>query len=319
MSRPRVIVTDHGFPNLRHEEEVLAAAGADLVVAQCKTAADVIAAARDADALLVQWAPVNAEVIAALTRCRVIVRYGIGVDNVDLGAAKARGIPVCNVPDYGVHEVAEHTVAFALALVRQLPFIDRRLRAGTWKSVPDRPMPTLRGATYATAGFGRIARAAHAMMAGFGVKAIAYDPFVPAAAMAEAQVEKVEREAIFARADILSLHLPLSPETRHFIDAASLAAMKSSAVVVNTARGGLVDTRALAAALDRGVIAGAGLDVFETEPLEKDHPLLACPTALLTSHVAWYSESSIPRLQRLAAEEVVRALQGSPLRNQVNR
>ncbi len=319
MPRPRVIVTDHGFPNLRHEEEVMAAAGADLVVPQAKTAAYVIAAARDADALLVQWAPIDAAVIAALGRCRVIVRYGIGVDNVDLAAAKARGIAVCNVPDYGVHEVAEHTVAFALALARQLPMIDRRLRSGTWKIVPDRPMPSLRGATYATAGFGRIARAAHGMMAAFGATSIAYDPFVPAEAMTAARVEKVEREAIFARADILSLHLPLSPETRHFVNAANLSAMKSHAVVVNTARGGLVDTRALASALRDGVIAGAGLDVFETEPLEKDHPLLSCPTALLTSHVAWYSESSIPRLQRLAAEEVARGLRGEPLRNQVNR
>jgi D-3-phosphoglycerate dehydrogenase len=319
MSRPRVVVTDHGFPNLRNEEEVLAAAGADLIVARCKTAAEVIAAARDADALLVQWAPVDASVIATLTRCKVIVRYGIGVDNVDLAAAKARGIPVCNVPDYGVHEVAEHTVAFALALIRQLPAIDRRLRSGTWKIVPDRPMPSLRGATYATAGFGRIARAAHVMMKGFGVASIAYDPFVTADAMAAAGVEKVEKEAAFARADILSLHLPLSADTRHFVNASNLSSMKPHAVVVNTARGGLIDTRALAAALAGGTIGGAGIDVFETEPLEKDHPLLSSPNTLLTSHVAWYSESSIPRLQRLAAEEAARGLRGEALGNQVNR
>ncbi len=319
MSRPRVLVTDHGFPNLRHEEAVLAAAGADLAVAKCKTAADVIAAAQGADALLVQWAPVDASVIASLDRCRVIVRYGIGVDNVDLAAAKARGIAVCNVPDYGVHEVAEHTVALALALIRQLPMIDRRLRGGTWKIVPDKPMPSLKGAVYATAGFGRIARAAHAMMAGFGVTSIAYDPFVPADVMAAARVEKVGLEALFPRADVLSLHLPLTPETRHFVGAASMASMKPHAVLVNTARGGLVDTRALAVALRDGVVAGAGLDVFETEPIEKDHPLFSCPNALLTSHVAWYSESSIPRLQQLAAEEVARGLRGEPLRNQVNR
>jgi len=319
MSRPRVVVTDHGFPNLRHEEEILAAAGADLVVAQAKTAADVIAAARDADALLVQWAPIDASVIAALSRCKVIVRYGIGVDNVDLAAAKARGIPVCNVPDYGVHEVAEHTVALALALLRQLPMIDRRLRSGAWKIVPDRPMPSLADSTYATAGFGRIARAAHAMMAGFGVKSIAYDPYVPADVMAAAHVEKVERDAIFSRADILSLHLPLTPETRHFVNAASLAAMKRTAIVINTARGGLIDTPALASALQAGVIASAGLDVFEKEPVEKDHPLFACPTALLTSHIAWYSEGSVPRLQRFAAEETARALRGEPLRHQVNK
>ena len=295
------------------------AAGAELVVAQCKTADEVIAAARDADALLVQWAPINAAVIAALTRCKVIVRYGIGYDNVDLAAAKERGIAVCNVPDYGVHEVAEHAVSLALALVRQLPQLDRRLRAGTWKITPDRPMQSLRDSTFATAGFGRIARAAHEMMRGFGGKHIAYDPFVPAEAMAAAGVEKVERDALFARADVLSLHLPLTPETKHFINAETVRRMKPNAIVVNTARGPLIDTAALAAALRDGVIAGAGLDVFEKEPLEKDHPLLTAPNALLTSHVAWYSEGSIPRLQRLAAEEVARGLRGEPVKNQVNK
>ncbi len=319
MSTYRVVVTDHGFPNLRHEETVLAAAGAELVVAQCKTPEAVIAATRDADALLVQWAPVNAAVIAALTRCKVIIRYGIGVDNVDLAAAKARGIPVCNVPDYGVDEVASHAVALALALRRQLPQIDRRLRGGTWKITPDQPMPALRDSTFATAGFGRIARAAHEMMRGFGGQRITYDPFVGAEAMAAVGVEKVDLEQLFTRADILSLHLPLSAETRHFVSAARMAQMKKHAIIVNTARGPLVDTVALAAALQAGTIAGAGLDVYEKEPIEKEHPLFACPSALLTSHVAWYSESSIPRLQQLAAEETVRGLRGEPLKNQVNR
>lgn len=319
MTKPRVVVTDHGFPNLRHEEDVLAAAGAELVVAQCKTPEAVLDAARDADALLVQWAPVPAAVIAALTRCKIIVRYGIGYDNVDIAAAKARAIPVCNVPDYGVHEVAEHAVALGLALTRQLPQIDARLRSGVWKITPDRPMPSLRDMTFATAGFGRIARAAHGMMRGFGGKLIAYDPFVPATAMAAEGVEKVEKDDLFTRADILSLHLPLNPETRHFVSGSRLAEMKRTAIIINTARGPLVDTVALSAALAAGAIGGAGIDVFEQEPLPADHPLRIAPGALITSHVAWYSESSIPRLQRLAAEEVVRGLRGEPLKNQVNR
>jgi D-3-phosphoglycerate dehydrogenase len=319
MTKPRVVVTDHGFPNLRHEEDVLAAAGAELVVAQCKTAEAVIEAARDADALLVQWAPVPAAVIAALTRCKVIVRYGIGFDNVDIAAAKACGIAVCNIPDYGVHEVAEHAVALALALTRQLPQIDARLRGGVWKIVPDRPMPSLREMTFATAGFGRIARSAHRMMRGFDGKRIAYDPFVPADIMAMEGVEKVEIEDLFTRADILSLHLPMTPETKHFVSASRLAEMKRTAIIVNTARGPLIDTVALAAALTAGAIGGAGIDVFEQEPLPADHPLRSAPSALITSHVAWYSESSIPRLQRLAAEEVARALRGEALKNQVNR
>ena len=319
MSKPRVLVTDHGFPNLRHEETAIVAAGAELVVAQCKTADDVIAAAKDMDALLVQWAPVNAAVIATLTRCKVIVRYGIGVDNVDLAAAKAKGIAVCNVPDYGVREVAEHAVSLALALVRQLPQIDQRLRGGTWKITPDRPMPALHASTFATAGFGRIARTAHEMMRGFGCTRIAYDPYVTAEAMKEVGVEKVDLEQLFTRADILSLHLPITPETKHFVSAGRLLQMKKHAIVVNTARGPLVDTVALAAALKAGTIAGAGLDVYEKEPITLDHPLFSAPNALLTSHVAWYSESSIPRLQQLAGEEVVRGLRGEPLKNQVNK
>jgi D-3-phosphoglycerate dehydrogenase len=180
-------------------------------------------------------------------------------------------------------------------------------------------MPALGEATFATAGFGRIARHAHDVMRGFGGRRIAYDPFVPAEAMAAVGVEKVELDALFAQADLLSLHLPLSPETKHFISAARLASMKRTAILVNTARGPLIDTVALAAALQAGTIAGTGIDVFETEPFPADHPLRTAPNALLTSHVAWYSESSIPRLQRLAAEEIVRGLKGESLKNQVNK
>lgn len=319
MSKFRVVITDHGFPNLRHEEDVITAAGGELVVAQCKTPEEVLAASRDADALLVQWAPLNAAVIAELARCKVIVRYGIGYDNVDIAAAKARGIPVCNVPDYGVHEVAEHAVSMAVALARQLPSIDARLRAGTWKITPDRQMPSLREMTFATAGFGRIARSAHHMIRGFGGKRIAYDPFVPADVMAMEGVEKVEIDDLFTRADLVSLHLPLTAETKHFVNAERLKEMKPTAIIINTARGPLIDTVALAAALKNYQIAGAGIDVFETEPLPADHPLRSAPRAILTSHVAWYSESSIPRLQRLAGEEVVRGLKGEPLKNQVNK
>lgn len=319
MSKFRVVITDHGFPNLRHEEDVIAAAGGELVVAQCKTPEEVLTAARDADALLVQWAPVNAAVIAELSRCKVIVRYGIGYDNVDTGAAKARSIPVCNVPDYGVHEVAEHAVSMAVALARQLPSLDARLRAGTWKITPDRQMPSLREMTFATAGFGRIARSAHHMIRGFDGKRIAYDPFVPADVMALEGVEKVDIDDLFTRADIISLHLPLTAETKHFVNAERLAEMKPTAIIVNTARGPLIDTVALAEALHNDQIAGAGIDVFESEPLPADHPLRGAPRAILTSHVAWYSESSIPRLQRLAAEEVARGLKGEALKNQINK
>ena len=313
-----VVVTDHGFADLAEERRVLEPAGCTLAEARCRTAEEVAVAARDADALLVQWAPVTAGVIATLDRVKVVVRYGIGVDNVALDAARRAGIPDCNVPDYCVDEVADHTLALALALGRQLAGIDRRTRDGVWKLAPVTPMPAFREMRFVTVGFGRIARAVLSRARPFGFRLGAYDPYVPEDTIGAGGVEPVPGDRLFEEADVLSLHLPLTPETRHFVGAAELGRMKPASILVNTSRGLLVDTGALARALQAGVLAGAGLDVFETEPLPVDHPLRRCETALLTSHVAWYSEQSVPRLQRMAAEEVLRALRGEPLRNQVN-
>lgn len=319
MSILRAVITDHGFPNVAQEKRILAEAGCELTVAQCKTEEQVIAAAADADALLVQWSPITATVIAGLARCKIIVRYGIGVDNVDLAAAKTRGIPVCNVPDYCLDEVADHTVALALALARQLPMIDQRVRRGTWKIVPDKPMPAFRQSVFATVGFGRIARAVLQRAKAFGFQLAACDPHVPQAAFLANGVTPLSLEELFPQADVLSLHSPFNMETKHLVNATRLRQMKPGAIVINTARGGLVDTLALAQALQSGTIAAAGLDVFETEPLPNDHPLRQCGNALLTSHVAWFSESSVPKLQQLAALEVVRGLRDEPLQNQVNK
>lgn len=319
VNTPLVVITDHGFPDVELERRLIEGAGARLRVAQCRTGAQVIQAAEGADILLVQWAPVTADVIAALDGCRLIVRCGIGVDNVDLPAAKARGIPVCNVPDYGTEEVADHAVSLAVALARQLPMIDRRVREGLWKITPPAPMPAFNEMTFATAGLGRIARAVLRRAAGFGFQPAAFDPHVPDEAFATAGARRIGSvDQLFREADILSLHLPLNDQTRHLVNAQRLLEMKRHAVLVNTARGGLVDAAALANALNAGTIAAAGLDVFEQEPLPSNHPIRDCPNALLTSHVAWYSESSVPRLRRLAAEEVVRGLRGEPLKNQVN-
>lgn len=312
----KIVITDSGFKNIVPETTIVKDAGFELVSAQCKTAEEVIAIAANADGIIVQWAPVSAAVIQNLSRCKVIVRYGIGVDNVDLTAAKQKGIPVCNVPDYCIDEVADHTVALALAQARQLFQIDTRVRAGVWKIHPDSPMPSFSEMIFATAGYGRIARAVLDRARAFGFRLAAYDPFETPPSD---RVAPLSLDEIFRQADILSLHTPLSPETRHFVNADRLAQMKPTAIVVNTARGGLIDTMALAQALKDGTIAAAGLDVFESEPLEADHPLRTCPNALLTSHVAWFSEKSVPRLQRLAAQEAVRALRGEPLRNQVNK
>ena len=315
----KVFITDYGFSDINQEREIIHSAGHDLLAGQCKSPEAVLSAAADADALLVQWAPITAAVINGLKQCRVIVRYGIGVDNVDLAAAKARGIPVCNVPDYCIDEVADHALAMALSLARQLPQIDCSVRGGTWKITPDRSMPALSAMTFATAGFGRIARAVLARASAFGCQLAAYDPYVKPEVFAANGVTQLTLEELLAQADVLSLHLPLTSQTKYLINASTLAKLKPTGIIVNTARGGLIDTVALAEALQSGVIAGAGLDVFEPEPLPDQHPLRHCGNAILTSHVGWFSDQSVPKLQRMAAEEVVRALRGEGLKNQVNK
>jgi D-3-phosphoglycerate dehydrogenase len=316
MPRPKVVVTDNYTPYFEQARAVLAEAGADLVVAEEESPADPSAAFADADALLVVWLPITAALAERLTRCKVIVRCGIGYDNIDLAATRARGIPACNVPDYCVEEVADHAVSMALALARQLPMLDRGVREGTWKSTFR--IPAFEDTTYGVVGYGRIGRAVLHRARALRFRPAAYDPYVTAAQMKDAGVTAMELDELFAEADIVSLHTPLSEATRHLVNRERLSQMKPGAILVNTSRGPLVDTVALAEALQSGVPAAAGLDVFEAEPLPPEHPLLRCPNALLTPHVAWYSERSAARLYRMAAEEVVRALKGEPLRSCVN-
>ena len=317
MSKRKVFITDYSFAHLDPERSVLEPIGCTIDHAQCKTAADVIERAGDAEVLMVQWAPITEQVLAALPNCKLVVRYGIGVDNVDLSAAKARGVAVCNVPDYSIDEVADHAVSTAVALGRQLMQLDKRLRSGVWKLAPITPMPAFRDMTFAVAGFCRIGRAVLDRARGFKFKLAGYDPFVSEALFEAADVRKLSLEDLFQFADILSLHLPLTAETKHLVNADRLAAMKPTAVIVNTARGPLIDTNALCAALKAGTIGYAGLDVFETEPLAPDHPIRNCENSIFTSHVAWYSERSLPQLQRMAAEEVARFLLNQPLKSRV--
>ena len=307
-NRPRFVITDFQFPHIEAERNIIEDAGGQLTALQCKTEQDVIERAGDADALLVQWAPITRSVIEHLPNCKVIVRYGIGLDNIDLEAARARGITVCNIPDYCIDEVADHTVALALSLARQVVAIDRQVRQGVWSIVPLRPMPAARQSTFVTIGYGRIARAVLERARAFRFQLATCDPYLGASVKLPSDVARVEFNEALAMADILALNVPLTKETRHLLDAAAFAQMKPTSLLINTARGALVDTVALADALENGVIAGAGLDVFETEPLPADHSLRRCSNVLLTSHVSWYSELSGPNLQRLTAEEAVRSL-----------
>ena len=310
----KVVIVDCNFESFAQEEAMCKREGYCLARYQCRTADEVLSVAAAADALLVQYAPITAEVIRSLKRCKVIVRYGIGVDMIDLVAAAQGGIPVCNVPDYGIDEVADHAMALALTLCRQLPWFDREVRNGAWPSSAATPLLRLSEMTFGILGLGRIGRAVLERARPFGFRFVTAGTSQSAEELTALGVTRLDWDALFEQANVLSLHMPLTDQTRHMVAGRRLQQMKPSSIIVNTARGGLIDTQALAEALLAGSIAAAGLDVFEGEPLASDHPLRGCQNALLTPHLAYYSSSSIELLQRLASEEVERALKGLPLR-----
>ena len=316
----KVVVTDTRWEDLNIERAVLDRVGAELVENRDYQGPDhQRELVRNADAVISQLAPLTAGSIEAMEQCRGIVRYGVGVDNVDVAAATRRGIPVCNVPDYCTDEVADHTLTLTLAVVRKLPTAIESLRSGQTTHEPLQPVPRLSTLTFGLYGFGRIAQAVAQRARGFGFRLIATDPFVPDAAFAAAGVERVTPDELVTRSNVLSLHMPLNDETRHMINGESLGRMPEGAYLVNTARGGLVNTDALLAALDSGQLAGAAVDVLEQEPIPTDHPLWQRPNAILTSHVAWYSENALEQLRRSVAEEIARLLMGEPPRCPVNR
>jgi D-3-phosphoglycerate dehydrogenase len=317
MAAPRrVVVLDDGYPGYDTEAAIIAAAGAELLLRPCRgDAARAAAEMAEADAVLVRETPVDAAAIAG-TRAKVIVRYGVGYDNIDTAAASARGIAVCNVPDYGTEEVSDHALALLLSAIRRIAEADRRVRAHGWGVPMDRKVYRIRGGTLGLVGYGRIGAAFHRKAAGLGyARVLVHDPFLRAAPDG---AELASLDTIAAEADAISLHAPLTNATRHIIGRAFLAQVKPTLVLVNTARGGLVDEAALVAALAEGRLLAAGLDVYESEPLRQDSPLRGLDNVVLTDHAAWYSEQAIADLQRKAAEEVARALRGEKLLHQVN-
>jgi D-3-phosphoglycerate dehydrogenase len=300
----QVLVTDAEYGTLDIEADVLTAAGHELRTAQCRTAEDVVAAAADADALLVQYAPITAEVLDALPRLRLVSRYGVGVDVVDLDAARRHGVWVCNVPDYGTAEVALHAVAMLLASLRDLAGHDRNVRAGHWDARLGAPLRRPGGLTLGVVGLGRIGRLTGERAAPWFGACLGYDPHLPDAAWPDG-VERVGLEELFTRSDAVTLHLPLSPETHGLVGADLIGRMPAGAYLVNTARGALVDLDAVLRALEDGRLGGVALDVLPEEPPPAGHPLLAHPRALVTPHVAWYSAEAEVELRRRAAQNVV--------------
>ncbi|MDR2379285.1 MAG: C-terminal binding protein [Bifidobacteriaceae bacterium] len=312
----RLVVTDHPF---RHAELERAAArdhGAEFAEFHCVTVAETIAAVRGADVVLVDYAPITGDVLAAMAPGASVIRYGVGYDNIDVPAAKALGVQVANVTGYGTETVADHAAAALFELLRRLGPHDRAIRRGEY------PPPWGFGRIKAFAdtsvglvGVGKIGRALAERIRPFGFKLRAHDPQAAPGSLPDGIELTTFQEVL--RCDAVSLHLPLSERTRHIVGAKELDAMGPDAVLVNTSRGGLVCTAALAAALSEGRVGGAALDVFEDEPLPADSPLVGLANVILTPHMAFYSEGSIDKLQRLAVDDAVRALQGKPLRSPV--
>ncbi|MCS4247546.1 C-terminal binding protein [Pseudomonas sp. BIGb0164] len=311
----KLVVTDQAFGNTRHEQAAAALVGAQFSEHQCRSEDETLEAVRGAHAVINNFAPMTHRVMAAMAPGAVVVRYGVGVDNVDLAAAKELGIRVCNVPDYGVEEVADHAAAMTLALARKLDHYGTGIRNGEWKiaQMVD-GVRSLRDTTVGLIGLGRIARAFASRMTAFGCTIVGYDPYVTNQQARESGIEPMSRAEVIACANVLSLHVPLTPETRHVIDADAIARMPRGAILINCSRGGLIDETALAQALVSGQLSGAGLDVFEKEPLPADSPLRSAPHLLVSPHAAFFSDASVDALQRLASEEALRGLRGEALR-----
>lgn len=310
----RVVITDADYPSVDLERSILEAAGFEVILAQCRLPMDVVQAAQGAVALLVQYAPITRAVLEALPTVRVVSRYGVGVDTVDLDAARELGVWVANVPDYGVEEVATHALAMALALVRHLPFLDRSVRGGQWHYLATGPIRRPSTLTMGIVGMGRIGRLVAERARPVFREVLAYDPYIPDDAW-PASVKRTETlAALFAQSNVISLHMPLTPESRGLVNWQLLKQMPAGSYLVNTARGALVVIDDLLRALDEGILAGAALDVLPEEPPIPDHPVLSHPRVLLTPHTAFYSAEAETELRRKAALNIVSWLQnGRPL------
>lgn len=318
-SLQRVVVTDYNFHDLKQERAIAKEYFADFSAHQCRSANEVTRAVEGANVVAVQFAPMTATAIKGLSPGARIIRYGVGYDNIDLKAAKREGCTLAYVPDYCTSEVADHTSSLLLGLLRKISALDRSVRNGEWSAVDvARPMPPFADTLVGFLGLGRIGRSVLQRLQPFGFQFAVFDPALndhDAALLGARRMTSVE--SLFAIADALTLHLPATRDTRHIVNRDSLALMKSNAVLVNTARGELVDEAACAAALKEGSIAGAALDVFSIEPLPADHILRSAPNLMLSPHAAWYSDESGSKLQGYVADEIRRGLAGEPPRRPI--
>lgn len=310
MPRPLIAVTDSPFPSLDPAKAALARLDPELRMAKSGSAEDILAVARDADAVLVTYAKLPGELLRQLPRCKAIGRFGLGVDNIDLPAAAALGMTVTYVPDYCMQEVSDHAMALLLALARKVPLSNKLVQSGRWEVPPIVPIHRLAGRVLGLVGLGNIPRALAPKAKAFGLRVVAHDPYAAADTFAAAGVEAVGLDQLLATADFVSIHAPLLPATRGLFNAAVFGKMKKGAALINTARGPLVDEEALIAALDSGQLGAAALDVVAVEPLSKDSRLLGRDNVILTPHTAFYSVEALEELQTKCAADVARVLSG---------
>ena len=310
MAGPVIAVTDTVFPSLDPAKTALARLNPTYRMSKSVDAEDIVAVAKDADAVLVTYAKLTRDVLMQLTRCKAIGRFGLGVDNIDLATAKEKGIAVNYVPDYCIREVSDHAMALLLALIRKIPLSNKLVQSGRWEMPAVVPIRRIEGTVLGLIGFGHIPRLVAPKAQAFGIKVIAYDPFAKPDVFKAAAVEGVDLDTLLKTSDYVSVHAPLLPGTRGMLNAAAFGKMKKGAYIVNTARGPLIDEPALVAALDSGQVGGAGLDVVAAEPLAKDLPLLGRDNVIVSPHTAFYSIEALDELQTKCATDVARVLSG---------
>jgi D-3-phosphoglycerate dehydrogenase len=316
----KVVVTDYIEPDLNWEAEELAKRGIEFAHHQLKFAPieKVIAATRDAGIVVVNMVPVTPELIAGWQKCRLVIRHGVGYDNVDVAALNKAGIPLCYIPDYCVEEVAEQAIGLILACGRKIvsgrKVLDDSSARGQWDFADVVPMFRMAGQTVGIIGCGRIGSRVYQKLGAFGLKFLICDLYLTEERKRELGITVVDKEAVFRGSDFVTIHTPLTSETRHIVNAETLAMMKRTAYLVNTARGPMVDANALAEALKKGAIAGAAIDVYDIEPPPPSYPLFGLPSAILTPHLAWYSEDAAWRIRELIILEIDRFVAGQPPR-----
>ena len=310
MPRPLIAVTDSPFPSLDPAKAALARIDPELRVANSASADDILAVARDADAILVTYAKLPGDLLRQLRRCKAIGRFGLGVDNIDIAAAAELGITVTYVPDYCIQEVSDHAMALLLALARKVPQSNALVQTGRWDMPAVVPIHRLAGRVLGLVSFGNIPRALAPKAKAFGLRVVAHDPYVPQHALAAAGVESMSFDRLLEISDFVSIHAPLLPATRGLFNAEVFRKMKQGACLINTARGPLVDEDALLAALDSGRLAGAALDVVAVEPLPKGSRLIGRDNVVLTPHTGFYSVEALNELQTKCAADVARVLSG---------